>query len=388
VDAARAQAFRLGIVAGEASGDELGSRVIAALRARCGELVVEGVGGPRMVAQGMRSLYPMEPLCVMGYIDPLKRLPQLLRMRRGLSRHFRDHPPDVFLGVDAPDFNLALERRLRRNGLRTAHLVSPSVWAWRRSRLRTIRESVDAMLCLFPFETDIYREQGIAVQCVGHPLADDIPVDVRPAAARAALGLAPAGKVVALLPGSRAGEIAAMAGLFLRVAQRLWQHDGSLSFLLPAANAQREQELRRHLRGFPGLPVTLLAGRSREAMAAADAVLCAAGTATLEAALLRRPLVVAYRTDALSWRLLSALVRTEFVALPNIIAGSALVPELLQGAATVDALVVELARLLSNDGIAPALRAHLDDLHLRLRRGSAARVAQALLALAAHQEEQ
>jgi lipid-A-disaccharide synthase len=369
-------------VAGETSGDELGSRVLAALRARCGELVVEGVGGPLMAAQGLDSLYPMERLSVMGLVEPLKRLPELLRLRRRLARHFLDDPPDVFLGIDAPDFTLPLERRLRRGGVRTAHLVSPSVWAWRRGRLGMIRQSTDRMLCLFPFETGIYAEHGIAARYVGHPLADDIPLRTAQEDARHRLGLAPAGRLVALLPGSRAGEVAAMATLFLQVAQQLWLRDPGLSFVLPAANPLREQELRRHLLAFGQLPVTLLQGRSREAMAAADVVLSAAGTATLEAALLKRPLVVAYRTGALSWRLLSALVRTEFVALPNLIAGRALVPEFLQDAATVSALVAALAPLLSNGGMAPAVVEEFDVIHHQLRRGSAAAVAEAVLELA------
>lgn len=379
--------LRLGVVAGEPSGDMLGSHVLEALRARCGEVVATGIGGPQLQAQGMQSLYPMERLSVMGFVDPLKRLPELLRIRRGLFRYFRGHPPDVFLAIDAPDFNLPLERRLRRAGVPTVHLVSPSVWAWRQGRMRTIRQSVDLMLCLFPFETDIYRRHGVPVQFVGHPLADAITERTEQAPARARLGLAPPGKLLALLPGSRAGEVAAMAGLFLQVAQQLWQRDPRLSFVIPAANPLREQELRRHLLGFPQLPVALLPGQSSDAMAAADVVLAAAGTASLEAALLKRPMVVVYRTGALSWRLLSALVRTEFVALPNLIAGKAVVPELLQGAATVPELVAEVSTLLSNDGIAPVLAGEFDALHRQLRRGSAARVADGLLALVAQREE-
>lgn len=374
---------RLGVVAGEVSGDVLGSHVLKALRERCGELVVEGIGGTRMQEQGMVSLYPMERLSVMGLIDPLKRLPELLRIRRRLLGHFLDHPPDIFLGIDAPDFNLPLERKLRRAGVPVAHLVSPSVWAWRRGRLRAIRQSVDVMLCLFPFETAIYREHGVAARFVGHPLADEIDLRTEQAPARADLGLSPSGKVLALLPGSRAGEVAAMADLFLGVAQRLSQRDPGLSFVMPAANAQREAELRKHLFAFPRLPITLLRGRSRDAMAAADAVLSAAGTATLEAALLKRPVVVAYRTGALSWWLLSALVRTDFIALPNLIVGSALVQEFLQRAATVDALVAALSPLLSNGAMAPA---EFDNMHRQLRRGSAAQVADALLALAERRE--
>ena len=208
--------LRIGILAGEASGDILGSRVLAALRQRFPDLTVEGMGGPLMEAQGLTSMYPMERLSVMGFVEPLKRLPELLRIRGALYRHFRDNPPDVFLGIDSPDFNLHLEQKLRAQGIRTAHLVSPTIWAWRAGRIRKIRRAVDLMLCLFPFELDIYRQHAMAATFVGHPLADEIPLHTDPGPARAALGLPTTGKVLALLPGSRGGEV----GYWLRFSSR------------------------------------------------------------------------------------------------------------------------------------------------------------------------
>ncbi len=377
--------LRIGVLAGEASGDILGSRVLAALKSRYDEVIVEGIGGPLLQAQGLDSLFPMERLSVMGFVEPLKRLPELLRIRAAVYRHFRDNPPDLFLGIDSPDFNLRLEKKLRRAGVTTAHLVSPSVWAWRRGRIGKIKRSVDLMLCLFPFETAIYQQHGIPVSFVGHPLADEIAERVDQAAARADLGLAPDGKLLALLPGSRGSEVRMLAPVFLQVADLLWQRDRRLSFVIPAANDLRRSELMRLLQEYPQLPVTLLSGQSREAMAAADAILLASGTATLEAALLKRPMVVAYRMAALSWFLLSRMLKTEHVALPNVLAGKALVPELLQGAATPAAMVSALLPLLGVEAEATAARQvrEFDDIHRQLQRDFSVQAADALMHLVA-----
>lgn len=336
-----------------------------------------------MEAQGLCSLFPMERLSVMGFIEPLKRLPELLRIRRAVFEHFRRAPPDLFLGIDSPDFNLPLERRLRRRGIRTAHLVSPSVWAWRRGRIRRIRHSVDLMLCLFPFEVGIYRQHGIPVRFVGHPLADEIVGELPREPARAGLGLSAPGPLAALLPGSRGGEVRLLAPLFLQAARLLRRHDPSLRFALPAANGARRVELESMLAQYPDLPVTLVEGRSREVMAAADAVLLASGTATLEATLLRRPMVVAYRLGPLTWSLLRPLITTEFAALPNILAGRALVPELIQDAATPAALAAELESLLRHGDEARAQVRAFEVIHAELRGDYAGRVAEALTALAA-----
>ena len=378
--------LRIGVLAGEASGDILGSRVLAALKAHYDEVIVEGIGGPLMQAEGLDSLFPMERLSVMGLVEPLKRLPELLHIRATVYKHFRENPPDLFLGIDSPDFNLQLELKLRRIGVPTAHLVSPSVWAWRQRRIKKIKRAVDLMLCLFPFETAIYEQHGIAVRFVGHPLADEIPLQVDRPAARTSLGLAPPGKLLALLPGSRGSEVRLLAPLFLQVAQCLWQGDKRLSFVLPAANDLLADELRRLLQAYPQLPVTLLVGQSREAMAAADAVLLASGTATLEAALLQRPMVVAYRMGALTWLLLSALVKTRYVALPNVLTGKSLVPELLQRGATVPALVSAVQPLLAGTGAQTAQLREFAAIHGQLRHDYGRQTASALVELVASRQ--
>ena len=242
--------MRIGVLAGETSGDLLGSRVLAALRARFPGLLVEGIGGPLMEAQGLHSMFPMERLSVMGLVEPLKRLPELLRIRRAVYQHFAANPPDVFLGIDSPDFNLHLERRLRERGIRTAHLVSPSVWAWRRGRIRKIGRAVDLMLCLFPFETEIYDRHGIPACFVGHPLADEIPPQADRAAARQALGLDPAATVLALLPGSRAAEVRLLAPLFLQAARLLRQSDPGSG----VRTARRQRRAARRAGATAGAP--------------------------------------------------------------------------------------------------------------------------------------
>jgi len=375
--------LRIGVLAGEASGDILGSRVLQALRTRLGDLAVEGIGGPLMQAQGLDSMFPMERLSVMGFVEPLRRLPELLRIRRAVLRHFTANPPDLFLGIDAPDFNLALERKLRARGITTAHLVSPSVWAWRQRRVRKIKRAVDLMLCLFPFETDIYRRHGVPVCFVGHPLADELPLQTDRDGARAALGVDPGCRLLALLPGSRPGELRLLARPFLEAASLLHRGDPGLAFIVPAAAAGRAVELQPMLAEFAPLPVTLVVGRSREVMAAADAVLLASGTATLEAALLNRPMVVAYKMGTLSWQLISRLVKTSHAALPNILAGRALVPELLQDAATPEAMAAALQPLLSGAGAAGEQQAAFEEIHRLLRQDFAGRAATALLDLLA-----
>ena len=374
--------LRIGVLAGEASGDILGSRVLQALREHCDGLAIEGIGGPLMEAQGLRSMYPMERLSVMGFVEPLKRLPELLRIRGDVYRHFRDNPPDLFLGIDSPDFNLRLERKLRQRGVRTAHLVSPSVWAWRQRRIHKIKRSVDLMLCLFPFETRVYEEHGVPVKFVGHPLADELPQRVDPAAARSALDLPTDGKLLALLPGSRGGEVRLLAPLFLQAARLLRESDPSLAVVLPAASNARREEIQALLDQLPDLPVRLVDGRSREVMAAADAILLASGTATLEAALLKRPMVVAYRMAALSWWLVTRLVSTEYAALPNVLAGRALVPELLQDGATPQAMADTLRPLLDSPDAAAGQLQAFETIHTQLRRGYAQEAAAALVELA------
>ncbi len=371
--------LRLGIVAGEASGDLLGSRVMRALQDHCEELEVRGIGGPEMQSAGMSSHVDMDRLSVMGFIDPLRRLPELWRIRRALRDYFLADPPDVFLGIDAPDFNLALERALRREGVRTAHLVSPSVWAWRRGRLPGIARAVDRMYCLFPFETAIYQRHAIPAQFVGHPLADELAPSQDIAALRARLGVPVEGRALALLPGSRAAEVRHLGQLFLQVADRLWREGCVDAVLLPLANAECEKALQPAMSTCGDLPLTVLRDNGREAMAAADVVLTAAGTATLEAALLQRPMVVAYRTSGFNWFLLSRLVDTEYVALPNLLAGRAVVPEYLQDKATVATLCTAVEVQLAGSGAVQY--AAFESIRQSLRRDCAQQVASGLLQL-------
>jgi lipid-A-disaccharide synthase len=373
--------LRIGILAGEVSGDILGSHLLAALKTRFDHVVVEGIGGPLMAEQGLQSLYPMERLSVMGLFEPLKRLLELLRIRRGVYQHFLANPPDLFLGIDSPDFNLRLEYKLRRAGIKTAHLVSPSVWAWRGGRIHKIKRAVDLMLTLFPFETDIYLQHQVPVEFVGHPLADDIPLSVDREGARSSLGYFPEGRCLALMPGSRSGELRMLAPLFLQASTLLLHRFPDLSFIIPAANEARHKELTELLKEYPELPVTLVSGRSREAMAAADAVLLASGTATLEAMLLKRPMVIAYRMSALFWALISRIATTRFAGLPNVLADRELVPELLQDKARPELIFAALEPLLEEGGEREATLREFDRIHRQLRLGYGDRAADAIARL-------
>ena len=373
------------MVAGELSGDLLGAALIGALRDRLESLAVCWIGGDNMRAEGLRSLAPMEPLSVMGLVEPLVRLPALLRLRRQLRDYFAEHRPAVFVGVDAPDFNLRLERWLREAGVPTLHYVSPSVWAWRRWRLRRISRAADIVLTLFPFEARFLAENGVRSACVGHPLADAIPFRADRTAARRALGLPDAAGVVAVLPGSREGEVSRLAGRFVDACLRCRSVRPGLRFVIPAATAALHARIRGILAARTGKDAAadfvLLRGRSREAMAAADVVLTASGTATLEAMLLKRPMVVAYRMAGLSYAIISRMLRVPHVALPNLIAGQRLVPELLQREAEPERLSRELLALLDDREHCRMLVARFDEMHRELRCGATARAADAVLAL-------
>ena len=371
----------IGIVAGEVSGDRLGAGLIRALRRRYPDAEFAGIGGDAMAAEGFRSLYPLERLAVMGFVEPLKRLPELLRIRRGLARHFRARRPALFVGIDAPDFNLGLELNLRRAGIRTAHYVSPSVWAWRQGRIRKIARAVDHMLVLFPFEAEFYRRHGVPVTWVGHPLADELPLEPDTAGARRLLDLPADAPVLAVLPGSRGSEVALLGPLFLDTVAACRELVPGLRCVVPAANAARRAQIDALLAAHPGAPVQVLDGQSHTAMAAADAVLLASGTSALEAMLLKKPMVVAYRTGRFTHAVASRLVKLKHVSLPNLLAGRELVPELLQDAATVAALSGQVLRCLGDTPERAALIAEFDALHRQLRRGASERAAAALAEL-------
>lgn len=338
------------LVAGEASGDILGSGLMQALRAQHPDVEFIGVGGSRMEQQGLKSYFPLERLAVMGLVEVLGRLPELLARRKRLLKALLDVRPDVFIGIDAPDFNLDLALKLRRNGIKTVHYVSPSVWAWRQKRVLKIRDACDLMLTLFPFEAKFYDAHQVAVRFVGHPLADTIPLEPDRAAARAALNLPQEGLIVALMPGSRGGEVGRLGELFLAAADRLRSMRPGIRFVVPCASPERRAQLEQMLVGRD-LPLTLLDGHSHEALAASNAVLIASGTATLEALLYKRPMVVAYSVAPLTFRILKRMVKSPYVALPNLLAQRLLVPELLQDAATPEAMAQLLSPLLDNGDI-------------------------------------
>lgn len=376
--------MHIALVAGEASGDILGAALIRALRERVPDARFTGVAGPLMREAGCEAIESIEALSVMGLAEVLRELPRLVRLRAGLVRRFTAMRPDVFIGIDAPDFNLGLERRLRGAGIRTVHWVSPSVWAWRQGRIHTIKESVDLMLCLLPFEQDIYRRHGIPVAFTGHPLADEL-VPEPAAAARAALGLPPAGPVVALLPGSRGGELKYLAGPFAGAAARLARRDPATRFVVPIAKPGLRPVFEAAMRAHaPGVDFTLLDGQSRRAMQAADVVLLASGTATLECLLLGRPMVVAYRTAALTAFLMlkAGLLKVKHVSLPNLLSAEPRVPELLQGDASPARLADEVGALLADGARRAAQVVQFDAVRDALRGGAAGRAAAAVLALA------
>jgi lipid-A-disaccharide synthase len=377
-------ALRVGIVANEASGDILGAALVSALHALVPGARFVGVAGPRMIEAGCETLLPMERLSVMGITEVLGHLPGLLRARRQIVNHFKADPPDVFIGVDAPDFNLGAERRLRESGITTVHLVSPTVWAWRPGRVKGIRRSVDLMLCVFPFEESFLRQHGVPARFVGHPLADQIPLEVDREAARAELGLPAEGPVVAILPGSRAGEMERLAVPFVESALRCLEAKPGLQFAVPLVNpglrAQFEAVLQRLA---PALPVTLVDGRSRSVIAASDCVLTASGTATLETLLLKRPMVVGYRVHPLTYHLVKGLglVKVPYVAMANLLAGRELAPEFLQDRCRPELLAPALLGLLDDPHRCSAIAAEYARIHAGMRHDAAREAALAVLGL-------
>ena len=374
--------LRIALVAGEASGDILGAGLMRALKVQHPALEFIGVGGPLMQAEGLVSYFPMERLSVMGLVEVLGRLRELLARRKLLIQTLIEEKPDVFIGIDAPDFTLNIELKLRQAGIKTVHYVSPSVWAWRQKRVLKIREGCDLMLTLLPFEARFYEEKGVPVRFVGHTLADTIPLQSDREAARAQLGLGE-GPLVALMPGSRGGEVGRLASVFFDAAERLQVLKPGVRFVLPCASPQRRTQIEALLEGR-NLPLTLLDGQSHLALAACDAVLIASGTATLEALLYKRPMVVAYRLAPLTFWILKRMVKSPYISLPNLLAQRLLVPELLQDDATPEALAQTLLPLI--DGGEAQTRG-FDDIHRTLRRDASNQAADAVLTLIGHKQE-
>ncbi|ASK34110.1 lipid-A-disaccharide synthase [Alcanivorax sp. N3-2A] len=372
----------IALIAGETSGDTLGAGLIEALRRRYPEARFIGVGGEQMIAAGLDSLFPMEKLSVMGITEVLAHLPELFRLRHRLVKHLLARRPALVITIDSPDFTLGVARRMHAAGIRTAHYVSPSVWAWRQGRVKGIRRDVDLMLTLFPFEARFYEEHGVPVAFVGHPLADMIEMSVDTVAARRELALEEqGGPLVAVLPGSRGGEVVQLMPEFLAAMSRLFAERPLIRFVIPAANAARRQQIDTLLAAMPSLPVTVVDGQGRTVMAAADVILMASGTATLEGLLLKKPMVVAYRVGAVTYAIVSRMVKSEHISLPNLLCRKALVPELMQEKMSGAALADAVRAWLDSPQRVAALKQDFTHVHQQLRGGASEKAASALAEL-------
>lgn len=382
--------LRVGLVAGEASGDQLGAGLIRAISRRRPDACFAGIGGPGMTSAGQQAWWPAERLSVIGIAEVVRHLPELVRLRRQLRDRFLSWRPDVVVGIDSPDFNLGLEASLKRRGVETVHYVSPSIWAWRPGRIRKIRRAAGAVMCLLPFEPERYEAAGVHAEFVGHPLADTLPEAPDQSAAREALDVDPQATVVAVLPGSRAGELRYLGADFAGAVACLHRRRPGLQFLAPMAGEDLARQFAALLESrASGAPVRLVRGRSHEAMAASDVVLTASGTATLEASLIKRPMVVAYRVAPLTRWLLQSfrMLNIDRFALPNLLAGRDLVPEILQDAVSPEALAVAVLRWLDDPAACAELRAQFDLIHRRLRKGADERAAEMVLSVCREQRE-
>lgn len=375
---------RIAIVAGEISGDRLGAGLIRAVHARHPEIRFAGIAGPLMQAAGAEAWRHSDELAVMGLAEVVRHLPRLRRIMRELEARLLADPPDLYIGIDAPDFNLRIERTVRRAGIQTVHYVSPSVWAWRSGRVRVLREACDNVLCLLPFEAEFLQRHQVPAVFVGHPLADELPADPDPAPARRQLGLPETGRVVALLPGSRGGELERLGPVFAETARWLRSRLPDVVFVAPMATpALRTRFAAQWQQAAGGLPIQLVDGQSHTVMAAADAILLASGTATLEAMLLNRPMVVAYRISPLSYALvkLFRLIHVQYMALPNLLADERLVPEFVQGQVEPATLGAALLELLEKPENRKHLTGRFRELGAGLRHTASERAADAVLAM-------
>jgi len=375
---------RIALVAGEASGDLLAAHLIGALKRRLPDADFCGIAGPKMQRAGCDAWWPAETLAVRGYAEVLRHYRRIAGVRRALLKRLLREKPDVFIGVDAPDFNLWLERRLRDAGIRTVHYVSPSVWAWRGGRVRKIARAVDHLLALFPFEPEIYARHDVPVTYVGHPLADVLPLESQRDAARERLDLTnAAGPIFALLPGSRQSEVAFMAATFIRTAGLLHERFPEARFLVPLATRETRNLFETELwkQGAQEWPIKMLFGHAQDALAACDAALVASGTATLEAALLKAPHAIAYRMSPWSWRLMKRMRYQPWVGLPNILAGRFAVPEFLQDEATPENLAQALGNLVVDTEVKARLENLFTDMHRQLRQNTAEKAADAILSV-------
>lgn len=372
------------IVAGEASGDTLGAGLMQALFSLKSDIRFSGIGGPKMQAQGFDSLFPMDRLSVMGLIEPLKRLGELLNIRKQIKQHCLAEKADMFIGIDSPDFNLNIERFTKAQGIKTVHYVSPSVWAWRQGRIKGIKKSVDLMLTLLPFEAAFYQQHQVPVKFVGHPLADDINLKTDTLAARKKLGVSDTATVLALMPGSRSSEVKLLTNDFFKVAENINNEKAGCVFLLPCANNERRLQIETiWQQGNFTAELKIFDGQSHDVMAASDAVLLASGTTALEAMLLKKPMVVAYKMSALSFFIISKMVKSQFVSLPNLLAEKQLVPEILQQAATVENLTNAIKPLLFEPEEAEKQVVAFTELHQQIRKDASKEAANAVMELLA-----
>ncbi len=364
--------LRVAMVAGEPSGDLLAASLLGGLNARLPEgTQFTGIGGPRMMAAGFEAHWPMEKLTVRGYVEALKHIPEILGIRNEIKRQLLAEPPSVFIGVDAPDFNFGLEHALRDAGIPTVHFVCPSIWAWRGGRIKKIAKAVDHMLCVFPFEPALMQKAGIASTYVGHPLADEIPLVPDVEGARRTLGLPEGGPIIAVLPGSRRSEIALIGPTFFDAMDIMQRREPGVRFVMPAATAALRELLQPLIAAHPSLSLTIIDGNAQLAMTAADAILVKSGTVTLEAALLKKPMVISYKVPWLTGQIMQRQGYLPYVGLPNILAGRFVVPEILQHFATPEALADATLKQLNDEANRATLTGIFTEMHHALRRDTA-----------------
>jgi lipid-A-disaccharide synthase len=372
---------KIAMVAGEASGDLLGAHLIAALKKQRKDLQFFGIAGPKMQREGANSLYPIEKLSIRGYVEVLNHLFSLLKLRRNLLKQILNEKPAVFIGIDAPDFNFWLERKLKKHGIPTIHYASPSIWAWRGGRINKIKRAVTHMLTLFPFEPAIYQKAGVPVTFVGHPLADDIPLKSNMKAARETLKLKQSSLVIAMLPGSRQSEVQQHADLFIKTAQLIAQENPNSIFLVPLITRATRNIFENSLYKIrpESLNLQILFGHAHNAMEAADIVIVASGTATLEAALLKRPMLITYRMPTISWHILKRMNYLPYVGLPNVLAGKFLVPELLQKEATPEKLADAVTHMLNDPVRIKEIKQEFTEIHQSLKQNTAKKASEVVL---------
>tara|TARA_R110001583_G_scaffold26571_6_gene95820 strand:+ start:2941 stop:4131 length:1191 start_codon:yes stop_codon:yes gene_type:complete len=375
-----AKPLRIGLIAGEASGDILGEGLIKALKVHYPDAIFEGIAGPKMIAQGCHALHPLEALSVMGFVEVLGKLRSILSIRKAITDHFINNPPDIFIGIDAPDFNLTVELKLKSQGIKTIHYVSPSVWAWKQWRIHKIAKATDLVLAFLPFEKAFYDRFNVPCQFVGHTLADQLPIIREKDKARATLKLDNTEKLLAILPGSRKAEVAMLGPLFLQAAKIIHQKHPEYRFIVPMVNDRRKQQFMAQIEEFaPALPITLFDGHSSEVLQSADLVLLASGTAALEAMLAKAPMVVAYKVSALTYVIAKSLSSVKYTSLPNLIADREVVKELSQYDCTVDNMVKELERLIGEGG--EAMIETFTELHQLIKCDADKQAAQAVVNL-------